>query len=87
MERYEYAYLLCVGKNLKKVIAKSWWSTRQEMELYKCAMNAAAMAFRRTYSVLVYQHTGDDVWIFVSSIDAHAVSIPAKINIMDYLEK
>ena len=36
-DRKEYAYLLCVGGKILKIIAK-WWSTPQEMTATKCGM-------------------------------------------------
>ena len=40
-ERNEYAYLLCVGGKILKIIAK-WWSTPQEAHENMAAMHAAA---------------------------------------------
>ena len=50
--RKEYAYLLCVGGKIQKVIAK-WWSTPQEMHENMGAMHAAAYAFKKTAAILV----------------------------------
>ena len=53
-DRKEYAYLLCVGGKILKIIAK-WWSTPQEMTAAKCGMATVARTFRKSAGVLVYE--------------------------------
>ena len=60
-DRKEYAYLLCVGGKILKIIAK-WWSTPQEMTATKCGMATVARTFRKSAGVLVYERQGGDLW-------------------------
>ena len=57
--RKEYAYLLCIGGKIKKLITV-WWSTPQEMTDNMGAMHAAAYAFKKTAAILVYEHKNGD---------------------------
>lgn len=45
-DRKEYAYLLCIGGEIKQLIAK-WWSTKEIMEVQKSAMWATARLFKK----------------------------------------
>ena len=54
-DRKEYAYLLCIGGKIKKLITV-WWSSPQEMTDNMAAMHAAAYAFKKTAAILVYEH-------------------------------
>lgn len=65
-DRKEYAYLLCVGGKILKIIAK-WWSTPQEMTDNMAAMHAAAYAFKKTAAILVYEHKDGDRWELVDA--------------------
>ena len=44
--RKEYAYLLCIGGKIRKLIIV-WWSSPQEMTDNMAAMHAAAYAFKK----------------------------------------
>ena len=46
-DRKEYAYLLCIGGKILKIIAK-WWSTPQEMTATTCGMATVARTFRKS---------------------------------------
>lgn len=78
--RKEYAYLLCVGGKILKIIAK-WWSTPQEMTATKCGMATVARTFRKSAGVLVYEHKNGDSWEFVDSFQAYDVITPREITI------
>ena len=45
-ERKEYAYLLCVGGKINKLITV-WWNSPQEINGNMAAMHAAAYAFKK----------------------------------------
>lgn len=64
----EYAYVLCINGEIKRLIAK-WWSTEETMIIQKSAMWAAARLFKKTAAVLVYEHRGknSDMWTFSDS--------------------
>ena len=79
-ERKEYAYLLCVGGKIQKVIAK-WWHTPEDIRVNKTAMHAAAYAFRKTPAILVYEHKDGDRWELVDYVQAGRVIKPRKITI------
>lgn len=78
--RKEYAYLLCVGGKIQKVIAK-WWSTLQEMHENMGAMHAAAYAFKKTAAILVYERKNGDRWELVDDFQAGSVRKPHEITI------
>lgn len=77
----EYAYLLCIGGKIQKVIAK-WWHTPEETLTNKAAMHAAAYAFKKTAAILVYEHKSGDLWDFVDAFQAYGVIKPREITIM-----
>lgn len=54
--RKEYAYVLCIGNEISKLLA-TWWGTFCEMQINKGAMCIGARAFRKTASILVYERT------------------------------
>ena len=60
-DRKEYAYLLCIGGKIKKLITV-WWNTPQEINDNMAAMHAAAYAFKKTAAILVYEHKNGDRW-------------------------
>ena len=64
--RKEYAYLLCIGGKIKKLIT-AWWSTAQEAHENMAAMHAAAYAFKKTAAILVYEHKNGDRWELVDA--------------------
>lgn len=78
--RKEYAYLLCVGGEIKKVIAK-WWSTSEEACTNMAAMHAAAYAFKKTAAILVYEHMLGDLWELANCFQACSVIKPQEITI------
>ena len=59
--RKEYAYLLCIGGKINKLITV-WWNTLQEMTGNMAAMYVGALAFRKTVAILVYEHKNGDRW-------------------------
>lgn len=79
-DRKEYAYLLCIGGEIKKVIAK-WWSTPEESRTNMGAMHAAAYIFKRTAAVLVYEHKFGDRWELVNSFQSSGAIKPREITI------
>lgn len=79
-DRREYAYLLCVGGKIQKVIAK-WWHTFEYVRANKAAMHAAAYAFKKTAAILVYEHKDGDRWELVDSFQAGGVMKPREIAI------
>ena len=85
-ERKEYAYLLCVGGKIQKVIAK-WWSTPQEAHENMAAMHAAAYAFRETAAILVYEHKDGDRWELVDAYQEGCIIFkPHEITITEHNE-
>lgn len=83
-ERRSYAYILCIGGKLKKVIGKGWWSTKKQMLMQMGAMNAAAFAFKKTASILVYEKRGgedDNVWTHANACEWRGWYIPREITI------
>lgn len=80
-ERKEYAYILCVGRELNSVIARGWWSTEREMMHEKVGMSAAALHFRKSAAILVYEKKGEK-WRFASSAEASPyLCVPQEITI------
>lgn len=84
-ERKEYAYLLCVGGKIQKVIAK-WWSTSQEAHENMAAMHAAAYAFKKTAAILVYEHKHGDRWELIDAFQDGGIIKPHEINITEHNE-
>ena len=85
-DRKEYAYLLCVGGKILKIIAK-WWSTPQEMTDNMAAMHAAAYAFKKTAAILVYEHKNGDRWKLVDAYQEGCIIIkPHEITITEHNE-
>ena len=78
--RKEYAYLLCVGGKILKIIAK-WWSTPQEAHENMAAMHAAAYAFKKTAAILVYEHKDGDRWEMVDAFQDGGITKPHEITI------
>lgn len=76
--RKEYAYLLCVGGKILKIIAK-WWSTPQEMTATKCGMTTVAHTFRKSSGVLVYERQHGDLWKFAECCVVRPDSYPREI--------
>lgn len=84
--RKEYAYLLCVGGKILKIIAK-WWSTPQEINDNMAAMHAAAYAFKKTAAILVYEHKDGDRWELVDAYQEGCITIkPHEITITEHNE-
>lgn len=79
-DRKEYAYLLCIGGKINKVIAK-WWHNPEEICTNKAAMHAAAYAFKKTAAILVYEHKDGDRWGYVDCFQAFSVMKPREITI------
>ena len=84
-ERKEYAYLLCVGGKILKIIAK-WWSTTQEAHENMAAMHAAAYAFKKTAAILVYEHKNGDRWELVDAFQDGGIIKPHEITITEHNE-
>ena len=81
--RNEYAYLLCVGGKILKIIAK-WWSTPQEAHENMAAMHAAAYTFKKTAAILVYEHKENDRWELVDAYQEGCIIIkPHEITITE----
>ena len=82
-ERKEYAYLLCVGGKIKKLITV-WWSCPQEMTDNMAAMHAAAYAFKKTAAILVYEHKDGDRWELIDAYQEGCIIIkPHEITITE----
>lgn len=75
--RKEYAYLLCVGGKILKIIAK-WWSTPQEMTATKCGMATVARTFRKSAGVLVYERQGGGLWKFAERCEVPPRLLPTR---------
>lgn len=84
-ERKEYAYLLCVGGKIQKVIAK-WWSTPPEAHENMAAMHAAAYAFKKTAAILVYEHKDGDRWELIDAYQDGGIIKPHEITITEHNE-
>ena len=81
-ERKEYAYILYVNGKIKKPLAVSWWSTEKEMIQTKGDMHAAAYAFKKTASILVYEKKNEMEWKYVDSCNLYNhYYIPSEITI------
>lgn len=76
----EYAYLLCIGGEIKLLIAK-WWSTSCEMHENMGAMHAAAYVFKKAAAIVVYEHKESDRWEYVDDFQAGYVRKPQYITI------
>ena len=76
--RKEYAYLLCVGGKILKIIA-TWWSTPHEMKATKCGMATVARTFRTSAGVLVSERLGGDLWKFAERCEVRPDSYPREI--------
>ena len=79
-DRKEYAYLLCVGGKILKIIAK-WWSTLPEMMSAKCGMAIAARTFRKSAGVLVYERLHGDLWTYSERSEVFSRFYPREITI------
>ena len=79
-ERKEYAYLLCVGGKIKKLITV-WWNSLQEINGNMAAMHAAAYAFKKTAAILVYEHKDGDRWELVDAYQDGGIIKPHEITI------
>ena len=77
-DRKEYAYLLCIGGKIKKLITV-WWSSPQEMTDNMAAMHAAAYAFKKMAAILVYEHKDGDLWKFAERCEVRPDSYPREI--------
>lgn len=77
-DRKEYAYLLCVGSKILKIIAK-WWSTPQEMTATKCGMATVARTFRKSAGILVYERQCGGLWKFSGCCEVRPDSYPREI--------
>lgn len=83
-ERKEYAYLLCVGGKIKKLIT-AWWITPQEAHMNMAAMHAAAYAFKKTAAILVYEHKDSDRWELVDAYQEGCIIFkPHEITITEH---
>ena len=81
--RKEYAYLLCVGGKILKIIAK-WWNSPQEINGNMAAMHAAAYTFKKTAAILVYEHKENDRWELVDAYQEGCIIIkPHEITITE----
>ena len=81
--RKEYAYLLCIGGKIKKLITV-WWNPPQEINGNMAAMHAAAYAFRETAAILVYEHKDGDRWELVDAYQEGCIIFkPKKITITE----
>lgn len=78
--RKEYAYLLCIGGKIQKLIAK-WWNSPQEINGNMAAMHAGAYAFRKTVAILVYEHNNGDRWELVDAYQEGGIIKPHEITI------
>ena len=79
--RKEYAYLLCVGGKIRKLITV-WWNSPQEINDNMAAMHAAAYAFKKTAAILVYEHKDGDRWELVDAYqDGYIIIKPHEITI------
>ena len=82
-ERKEYAYLLCTGGKIKKLITV-WWSNPQEINGNMAAMHAAAYAFKKTAAILVYEHKNGNRWKLVDAYQEGFIIIkPHEITITE----
>ena len=79
-DRKEYAYLICIGGKIQKVIAK-WWNSPQEINGNMAAMHAGAYAFRKTVAILVYEHKNGDRWELVDAYQDGGIIKPHEITI------
>ena len=85
-DRKEYAYLLCVGGKIKKLITV-WWSSPQEMTDNMAAMHAAAYALKQTAAILVYEHKNGDRWELVDAYQEGCIIFkPHEITITEHNE-
>ena len=73
-DRKEYAYLLCIGGKINKLITV-WWSSPQEMTDNMATMHAAAYAFKKTAAILVYEHKDGDRWELVDAYQEGCIII------------
>ena len=84
--RKEYAYLLCIGGKIKKLITV-WWNPPKEINVNMAAMHAAAYAFRETAAILVYEHKDGDRWELVDAYQEGCIIIkPHEITITEHNE-
>ena len=83
-ERKEYAYLLCVGGKINKLITV-WWNSPQEIIGNMAAMHAGAYAFRKTVAILVYEHEDGDRWELVNAFQEGCIMFkPHEITITEH---
>ena len=83
-DRKEYAYLLCVGGKIRKLITV-WWNSPQEINDNMAAMHAAAYAFKKTAAILVYEHKENDRWELVDAYQEGCTIIkPHEITITEH---
>ena len=84
--RKEYAYLLCIGGKIKKLITV-WWNSPQEIIGNMAAMHAAAYAFRETAAILVYEHKDGDRWELVDAYQEGCITFkPREVTITEHNE-
>ena len=83
--RKEYAYLLCVGGKINKLITV-WWNSPQETIGNMAAMHAAAYAFKKTAAILVYEHKESDRWELVDAYQDGGIIKPHEITITEHNE-
>ena len=84
-DRKEYAYLLCIGGKINKLITV-WWSTLQEMTGNMAAMYVGALVFRKTVAILVYEHKNGDSWELVDAFQDGGIIKPHEITITEHNE-
>lgn len=77
-DRKEYAYVLCINGEIKRLIAK-WWSTEKEMMAAKCGMAIVARTFRKSVDVLVYERQCGDLGKFAECCEVRSDSYPREI--------
>ena len=84
--RKEYAYLLCTGGKIKKLITV-WWNPPKEINVNMAAMHAAAYAFRETAAILVYEHKDGDRWELVDAYQEGCITFkPREVTITEHNE-
>ena len=81
--RKEYAYLLCTGGKIKKLITV-WWNSPQEINGNMAAMHSASYVFKKTAAILVYEHKNGDRWELVDAYQEGCIIIkPQEITITE----
>lgn len=82
-ERREYAYILCINGKIKKPLAVSWWGTEKQIRQTKADMHAAAYAFKKSASILVYEKKNKTEWKYVEFCNLYNFYFPPEITITE----